>query len=279
MSDLPSAFPCWTCVENAIRISRCQVYQPIEGEDLDKLLNIKCFWEARHFKDGRCGPCHRAGGKCDSAPGILQGNVKDVINTVAYINMIVKLDSPSRRQIRVFHEYFVSQQPEDGGFHVEDRVLPFKARQDIIAATTTLGIRLTSIIKPLLKGATKPDEYQQIKQEPLSESEDLRTLSHQVQAQCQTAIDPTPMQPRRLNASDKDYLRWNAMVRAFHDDVFKALQRANIGGALLSAIMENIPIKWIPAANEEALEVAKTAILKADGPAQPPTYPSFEMEE
>lgn len=70
----------------------------------------------------------------------------------------------------------------------------------------------------------------------------------------------------RLTTSNVEYLSWNGAIREFHADVLKALQPVN--DHLARTIMENIPIKWIPAVDEEALEAAKTAILKADPPAQ-----------
>ncbi|KAI8654830.1 hypothetical protein NCS57_01230100 [Fusarium keratoplasticum] len=173
-----------------------------------------------------------------SAPLSLEGNVKDFIDTMAYIDMVIKLNSPSRRQERILDTSVKTRTnpTPTNGFGFEDRVLLPGVRKDLVVATITLGTRFIEIIAE--HATTHGDR--QVK------------CSHDY--------------PTRLTTSNVEYLSWNGAVREFHADVLKALQPVN--DHLARTIMENIPIKWIPAVDEEALEAAKMAILKADPPAQ-----------
>ncbi|RSL43046.1 hypothetical protein CEP53_011889 [Fusarium sp. AF-6] len=115
------------------------------------------------------------------------------------------------------------------GIAAEDRVLPEVTWKDLVAATITLGTRLNGII------------------ERYTEKENERKE-----------------EPRRLNGSDEEYLPWNAAAREFHADVLGALRRVLLNDHLARTIMENIPVKWTPATDGEALEAAKMMILEAD---------------
>ncbi|KAI8656552.1 hypothetical protein NCS56_01259600 [Fusarium sp. Ph1] len=201
---------------------------------------------------------------------------------MAYVSMAIKLDSPSRRQERILNERLrTGERPN------EDRVPPFMTRKDLVAATTTLGTRVSKIVECQIE---KEIERKKVGTQTLNrqdavviEGNDrhngcmlqlvIMTRVHMLYHSEQhyhgahvPAVNKNSNQPRKLNASDDEYLPWNAAVREFHADVLKALQPVN--DHLARTIMENIPIKWIPAVDEEALEAAKMAILKADPPAQ-----------
>ncbi|RTE75041.1 hypothetical protein BHE90_010497 [Fusarium euwallaceae] len=76
-----------------------------------------------------------------------QKNVKEFIDTMAYIDMVIKLDSPPKRQERILKEWLRTggQATEDS--QPEDRVLPEVTWKDLVAATITLGTRLNGIIE------------------------------------------------------------------------------------------------------------------------------------
>ncbi|RSL87262.1 hypothetical protein CEP52_015580 [Fusarium oligoseptatum] len=168
------------------------------------------------------------------APTFLQENVKEFIDTMAYIDMVIKLDKPEDKAT------------ED--FQPEDRVLPEVTWKDLVAATITLGTRLNGIIE-------RYTEKENDRKEVVVRAENGYQIGDAYNA---------TTQPRRLNGSDEEYLPWNAAAREFHPDVLGALRRVLLNDHLARTIMENIPIKWTPATDEEALEAAKMAILEAD---------------
>ncbi|KAH7244744.1 hypothetical protein B0J15DRAFT_564499 [Fusarium solani] len=196
---------------------------------------------------------------------------------MAYVGMVIKLDSPSRRQERILNECLGTEEPPTEGTQNEDRVLPFMTRKDLVAATITLGTRVSKIVECHIE---KEIERKKVGTQTVNHQDASIQSSNETQASQRGMIvqlahyhgmlapvaNKNLNQPRRLNASDDEYLVWNSAVREFHADVLKALQPVN--DHLARTIMENIPVKWIPAVDEEALEVAKMAILKADPPAQ-----------
>lgn len=66
---------------------------------------------------------------------------------MAYVGMVIKLDSPSRRQERILNECLGTEEPPTEGTQNEDRVLPFMTRKDLVAATITLGTRVSKIVE------------------------------------------------------------------------------------------------------------------------------------
>ena len=83
-----------------------------------------------------------------SAPLSLEGNVKDFIDTMAYIDMVIKLNSPSRWQERILDtnvKTTTNPTPTEG-FGFEDRVPLPGIRKDLVVATITLGTRFIEII-------------------------------------------------------------------------------------------------------------------------------------
>ncbi|KAJ4228964.1 hypothetical protein NW759_003684 [Fusarium solani] len=256
MSELPAPFPCWPCVRRTIQDASCLI-RGAGGNNLDKLLIVKCHWQDTDDGDGKCTPCCRVGGNCGSAPTFLQGNAKEIIDTMAYVGMVIKLDSPSRRQERILNECLGAGERPTEGTQNEYRVLPFMTRKDLVVATITLGTRVSKIVECHIE--------KEIERKKASQRGMIVQLAH-YHGMLAPVANKNLNQPRRLNASDDEYLVWNSAVREFHADVLKALQPVN--DHLARTIMENIPVKWIPAVDEEALEVAKMAILKADPPAQ-----------
>lgn len=74
--------------------------------------------------------------------------MKDFIDTMAYIDMVIKLNSPSRRQERILDtsvEAGTKPTPNQG-FLSEDRVLSPSVRKGLVVATITLGTRFIEII-------------------------------------------------------------------------------------------------------------------------------------
>ncbi|RSM20411.1 hypothetical protein CDV31_000635 [Fusarium ambrosium] len=158
---------------------------------------------------------------------------------MAYIDMVIKLDSPPKRQERVLKEWLRTGGQETEDFQPEDRVLPEVTWKDLVAATITLGTRLNGII----------ERYTEKENERKEELEPRVVIR---------------LAPHRLNGSDEEYLPWNAAAREFHADVLGTLRRVLLNDHLARTIMENIPVKWTPATDEEVLEAAKMAILEAD---------------
>ncbi|KAL2671246.1 hypothetical protein Neosp_013825 [[Neocosmospora] mangrovei] len=206
---------------------------------------------------------------------------------MAYVDMVIKLDSPSRRGERILNECLRTGERPTEDSQIEDRVLPFMARRELVAATIRLGTRACKLVECHIEKETERKtvgtqildyEYASaaggngrqtggmLKLLIMTRSPYAYHSEQHYQGALAPATNKNLNQPRRLNASDDEYLPWNAAVREFHADVLKALQPVN--DHLARIIMENIPIKWIPAVDGEALEVAKAAILKADPPAQ-----------
>ncbi|RSL80095.1 hypothetical protein CEP51_006836 [Fusarium floridanum] len=146
MSELPAPFPCWPYVRRTIQDARCLI-RGARGKDLDNLLIVNCHWQDPDDHDGKCTPCCRVGGNCGSAPTFLQENVKEFIDTMAYIDMVIKLDSPPKRQERILKEWLRTGGQATEDFQPEDRVLPEVTWKDLVAATITLGTRLHGIIE------------------------------------------------------------------------------------------------------------------------------------
>lgn len=87
-----------------------------------------------------------------SVPSQLEKRTKDLMATMAYIDMTINLN---RRVQHVTRPGSSSRQKpqylsmEDQYCLTEIRVLPFKARKGLVAATAKLGIRLTTIVESL----------------------------------------------------------------------------------------------------------------------------------
>lgn len=88
----------------------------------------------------------------------MQENVKEFIDTMAYIDMVIKLDSPSRRQERILKECLRTGEQSTEGFQPEDRVLPYVTWKDLVAATIKLGSCLSRIIERCIEKEIKKKE-------------------------------------------------------------------------------------------------------------------------
>ncbi|KAI8713111.1 hypothetical protein NCS52_01254500 [Fusarium sp. LHS14.1] len=281
MSDLPGPFPCWPCVGKTIVIakslvqgSRGQHRDEILDEILDGLLRVDCSWdlEGNKYLDGRCTECIRMRHACGTVLSLLEERTKDLGATMAYIDMTINLNRRVQHVTRPASSSWQKPQylsMEDQYCSSEIRVLPFKARKGMVAATTKLGIRLTTIVESL-KG----------NHDPLKTCDQSINHKH-TQIGCPAPIRPSlaenpnesPAQLRRHNTTQTDFLSWNAIVREFHSDILKALRSVELDGDLVNTIMERIPIKWIPGVSKEVLEDAQDAILQCAPVIQyPPEY-------
>lgn len=84
-----------------------------------------------------------------SVPSQLEKGTKDLMDTMAYIDMTINLNRRVQHVTRSasssrYKPQYLSM--EDQHCSTEIRVLPFKARKGLVAATTKLGIRLTTIV-------------------------------------------------------------------------------------------------------------------------------------
>ncbi|KAL2671245.1 hypothetical protein Neosp_013824 [[Neocosmospora] mangrovei] len=244
MSDLPAPLPCWPCVRKTIVNARSFFLVPqgpFQDERLDEVLDwvlkVNCSWdlEGDQYLDGRCTECICMENACGTVPSQLEKKTKDVVATMAYIDMVINLNR--RVQVKYMTPYEARHLPtEDQDCSSEIRVLYFGTRKNLVAATAKLGIRLTVIV-----------EFLQGNNDPASLVENP---------------NESPDQPRRRDATHTDFLSWNAIVREFHSDVLEALQRADLEENFINTIMEQIPIKWVPSVNKDVLEDARDAIMQ-----------------
>ncbi|KAM6515798.1 hypothetical protein FALCPG4_014006 [Fusarium falciforme] len=169
---------------------------------------------------------------------------------MAYVGMVINLNSPWKRDQRLWSEGFEYDENDQRGespkedFQIQDRVLDPKPRKDLVAATITLGARVIEIIEGHTEthGDGKEVGIQLLRRQDtiMQSSNEMQTSREGMFARLSNSA-----QPLRLDVSNEEYLPWNTAAREFHGDVFKALQP--VGYTLARTIVENIPIKWIPA--------------------------------
>ncbi|RSL73344.1 hypothetical protein CEP54_000315 [Fusarium duplospermum] len=212
MCDLPDPLPCWPCVGRAIAAANSLVQGSQDkdlGKALERLSKINCSWHLKNnkFSDGRCAQCTSRGVTCGNGSSLLE-------KTRSYLTQL-------------------QDQPRD---------LPCKTREGLIAAATTLGIRLATVAEYLQDNNDPSNANDQNMNQQRTE------IGSQTLTRANRSENPTESQAESYqhDSHSAHLLSWNGIVFEFHSNVLQALLDAGLNKCVCVAIMGNIPIKWVP---------------------------------
>ncbi|KAM5360660.1 hypothetical protein ACJZ2D_013620 [Fusarium nematophilum] len=243
-NTVPEAFPCWPCLRRKLKKINEKIWSGF-GTDSPLLLESCCKWD--RASSPKCNYCGIRRLVCcryetltsyakrlasssrwlttGSVPGLLEGNVKDVLQTLAYADMIARVR--------------VTSPLEFTNFEADMHLLPAATRQDLIAVATMVASVFADIVD-----AHK--EHQELEYEDLVQQRRADAVSAFQKVSFPTFM--TDAQGYTNNACQEGsghFLHLNILARQFHCEVSDMLEVADVKDDLEKVIMENIPIQWV----------------------------------